>query len=277
MTPAELTDLDLASVTTSLRSRGAPFAIATVTRASGFTAAKPGAKAVLLADGSIAHGWVGGGCVRSALAKAARVALQDGQPQLISLKPQEVLDAEGITAGTDHDGVRFARNGCPSKGSLDIFLEPVLPKPALLIYGTSPVAKALHQLAAGFDWAVQVADAEAASEADRTRNGSTHKPAQERGQCMIVVATQGKGDADALRDALQQGAAFTAFVSSRRKFVALRHKLEQDGVDPAALAEVHAPAGLAIDAVTPEEIALSILAQLTQVRRSKQRARADHV
>ena len=260
MTPAELTDRDLAAVTQALRSEGAPFAIATVIRTAGLTAAKPGAKAVLLPDGTIAHGWVGGGCVRAALARAVKQAVAEGQPQLISLKPQDMLEAEGITPGTEQDGIRFARNGCPSKGSLDIFVEPVLPLPELVVYGASPVAGALKTLAEQFHWMVTEGSAEVppANVPEGTRR-------------MVVVATQGKDDAASLRGALNAGAEFVAFVGSRRKFASLSGKLTGEGCDPALLAAVQAPAGLAIDAVTPEEIALSILAQLTQVRRRRQR------
>lgn len=260
MTPAELTNRDLACVTKELRAGGTPFAIATVIRAIGLTAAKPGAKAVLLADGSIAHGWVGGGCVRSALARAVKQAVKEAQPQLISLKPQEMLEAEGISPGSDQGGIRFARNGCPSKGSLDIFVEPVLPLPELVVFGESPVAEALKVLAGQFQWAVSAASAAAAPAVvpEGTRR-------------MIVVATQGKNDIESLRSALAAGSEFIAFVGSRKKFAALSEKLVEEGVEPAQLALVHAPAGLAIDAVTPDEIALSILAQLTQARRQRQR------
>ncbi|MFY0312143.1 XdhC family protein [Leisingera sp. D0M16] len=265
MTPAELTDRDLACVTRELRAEGAPFAIATVIRTVGLTAAKPGAKAVLLADGAIAHGWVGGGCVRAALARAVKQAVAEGRPQLISLLPQDVLEAEGITPGTDQHGIRFARNGCPSKGSLDIFVEPVLPRPELVVFGASPVAEALKALAAQFQWAVTPGNAKTAPAA---------VPAGARR--MIVVATQGQDDAACLRRALEGGAEFTAFVGSRRKFSALSEKLSGEGADPVLLARVQAPAGLAIDAVTPEEIALSILAQLTQERRRRQRGDQNH-
>lgn len=264
MTPAELTHPEIAELTQDLRQKGEPFAIATVIRTVGATAAKPGAKAVLLSDGEIAQGWIGGGCVRAALKRAASQSLVDGQPQLISLNPQEVLEERGIAAGEDQDGVRFARNGCPSKGSMDIFVEPILPLPELVIFGESPVAEALRNLAGGFQWAVS-----------RPGTNAPGLPLSQGARRMIVVATQGRDDVASLRRAVETEAEFRAFVGSHRKFAALSERLVAEGADAERLASVQAPAGLHIHAVTPEEIALSILAQLTGIRRCAQRGDPD--
>ena len=261
MTPAELTDTEIASLAQDLRARGEPFAIATVIRTLGATAAKPGAKALLDGEGTILQGWIGGGCVRGALVKAVKRALQDGTPQLVSLHPQDLLDEKGLTAGDSVDGVRFARNGCPSKGSMDIFVELILPLPELVIYGDAPVAQSLARLAEQFQWAVTIGDPEASPLA--LSQGETR---------MIVVASQGKGDLACLKQALETSSAFVAFVGSHRKFAALSETLIGRGVARADLDRIQAPAGLAIGAVTPDEIALSILAQLTQVRRRTHRS-----
>ncbi|OIQ41633.1 MAG: XdhC /CoxI family-like protein [Roseobacter sp. MedPE-SWde] len=261
MTPAEMTDTDMATLAQEMRARGEPFAIATVIRTLGATAAKPGAKALLDGEGTILQGWIGGGCVRGALVKAVKRALQDGTPQLVSLHPQDLLDEKGLTAGDSVDGVRFARNGCPSKGSMDIFVELILPLPELVIYGDAPVAQSLARLAEQFQWAVTIGDPEASPLA--LSQGETR---------MIVVASQGKGDLACLKQALETSAAFVAFVGSHRKFAALSETLIGRGVARADLDRIQAPAGLAIGAVTPDEIALSILAQLTQVRRRTHRS-----
>lgn len=234
----------------------APYAIATVIRTIGATAAKPGARAVILADGTIAEGWIGGGCVRGAIARAARAAIAEGRPRLLSIAPGEDLAAQGLSPGQIHEGREIARNGCPSKGAMEIFVEPVLPRPELVILGASPVARALETLAAPFGFDISTAETAAPL------------PASNR-QRMIVVATQGMGDLEALRTALDADPVYIGFVASRRKFAALSARLT--ATDPAALARIHAPAGLAIDAVTPQEIALSILAQIVQIRRSGQR------
>lgn len=261
MTPAEMTDTDMATLAQEMRARGEPFAIATVIRTLGATAAKPGAKALLDGEGTILQGWIGGGCVRGALVKAVKRALQDGTPQLVSLHPQDLLDEKGLTAGDSVDGVRFARNGCPSKGSMDIFVELILPLPELVIYGDAPVAQSLARLAEQFQWAVTIGDHEASPLA--LSQGETR---------MIVVASQGKGDLACLKQALETSADFVAFVGSHRKFAALSETLIGRGVARADLDRIQAPAGLAIGAVTPDEIALSILAQLTQVRRRTHRS-----
>lgn len=264
MTPAELTDHEIADIARDMRARGEPFAIATVIRTLGATAAKPGAKALLDAEGTILQGWIGGGCVRSALAKATKRAMAEGAPQFISLHPQDLLDEKGITPGSDVEGVSFARNGCPSKGSMDIFVELILPLPELLIFGDAPVAKSLSRLAAQFQWSVSQGSSD--TPVDPLTEGETR---------MIVVTTQGKNDLDCLKLALEAEASFVAFVGSRRKFATLSEKLIAQGVSQSALSRVQAPAGLAIGAVTPDEIALSILAQLTDVRRRKQRRETD--
>ncbi len=253
MTPAEVLSSDLAVAAQALRAKDEAFAFATIVRTAGATAAKPGAKALLSADGTIVHGWLGGGCTRGAVKKAAVAALQSGRPQLISVAPEELLAEKGVTAGDEVDGTRFARNGCPSKGSIDIFIEPCLPLPQLVVLGGSPVAMALKALAPQFDWAVTQTVPE-------PTEGSTPQRA-------IVVATQGQGDVDALKSALQLTANHVAFVGSQRKFACLAEKLRQAGFAQDEIAAVKAPAGLDLGAVTPEEIALSILAELIQLRR----------
>lgn len=258
-----------------LRLEGQVFAVATVVRTVDATSAKPGAKALILADGTLAQGWVGGGCARAAVAKAALEAMRAGAPQFVSLRPEELLDAEGVHPGEERAGVRFARNGCPSKGSMDIFVEPVLPLPRLVICGNGPVALALADLAGRFDFYRMLCapgqvngplpDVEALSDSFAFDTA----PGVQR---FVVVATQGKGDEAALRAAIASGAEYIAFVGSRRKFAALTAKLRDGGVEAEALARVQAPAGLHIHAITPDEIALSILAQIVAERRAGKRA-----
>lgn len=260
------------STLSTLRARGEAFAIATVVRTLNATSAKPGAKAIVLADGTIAEGWIGGGCARSAVGKVGAAAIRDGQPQFISLMPEDLLAAEGITPGQERDGIRFARNGCPSKGSMDIFVEPVLPQPRLVVFGAGPVALALADLAARFDLhRTLAAPGLTAAEADHVQD-SFALDSTSTARRFIVIATQGKGDEAALRAALAADADYIAFVGSRRKFGTLSDRLIADGIEPARLAAVKAPAGLDIHAITPEEIALSILAQITQTRRAGGRA-----
>jgi len=253
-------DTEMTRLAEALRAAGTPFAMATVVRTVGATAAKPGARALIQSDGTIGGGWIGGGCVRAALGRAAQEALSDGQPKFLSLMHEDLLAGRGVVAGSAFEGVRFARNGCPSKGSMDVFVEPHLPQPELVVLGGSPVAVALVRLAAGFGLRLNAVPV--AGPLDPARPGA---------QRLVVVATQGKGDLDGLRTALSAGAVFVAFVGSRRKFAALSDTLLAEGVAAQDLARVQAPAGLDIHALTPDEIALSILAQVIAIRRSGQR------
>lgn len=249
-TPNEILAADLAEAAQEMRAKDRPFAFATIVRTVGATAAKPGAKALLGADGTILHGWLGGGCTRGAVKRAALKALHAGTPQLISVTPEELLAKKGITAGENFEGTTFARNGCPSEGTVDIFIEPCLPMPQLVVLGGSPVAQALSALAPQFHWA----------------NTSVLEQDEARQQ-VVVIATQGQGDLDALKQALAAPRSHIAFVGSARKFAALAEKLETAGLSRATIDQIKAPAGLNIGAVTPEEIALSILAELVSVRR----------
>ncbi len=251
---------------TSLRASGQPFAIATVVRTVNATSAKPGAKAIVMADGTIVEGWVGGGCIRSAVSKAAKIALADGSTQFISLRPEEILSAEGRTAGEVRDGIQFARNGCPSKGSMDIFIEPVLPQAELVICGDGPVARALIELAAGFDLLVTHTP-------DGVFGGNTGVPDRQ----FVIIATQGKDDEAALRATALAAPRFAAFVGSRRKFQTLADRLVAAGMDRLAVNRIKSPAGLDIGAILPNEIALSILSEVVLTRRGLQRSGGEAV
>src|SRR5215813_3300695 len=112
---------DVLDTISDRRAEGRPFALATVVRTVAATAAKAGAKAVILPDGTISEGWIGGGCARAAVLKAARDALADGKSRLVSVQPPDVLQGQGITAGDERSGIRFANNLCPSEGTMDIF------------------------------------------------------------------------------------------------------------------------------------------------------------
>ncbi len=252
MTPAEFLSSEFADVAQTLRSRHEAFAFATIVRTAGTTAAKPGAKAIVDAQGTILRGFLGGGCTRGAVKREVLEALRTGAPRLISVAPEDDLTQRGVAPGMQVDGVTYARNGCPSRGTVDIFIEPCLPMPELVIAGTSPVAEALATLAPPFHWSV-------------SRDIAPFQHAA--GLRAIVVATQGQGDLDALSAALAAGADHVAFVGSRKKYAALSARLAQAGIAAHLIDAVSAPAGLNIGAVTPEEIALSILAELTQLRR----------
>jgi xanthine dehydrogenase accessory factor len=268
--PVEVLDL-----VAQLKAADETFVLATVVRTVSVTAAKAGAKAIIRPDGTIVAGWIGGGCARGAVLKAAREALADGAPRMVSVQPENLLAELGVKPGENRDGVRFASNMCPSKGTMDIFVEPVLPHPSLVILGASPVALSLAAQARQLGYHVTVAaprsDLPVATDADLIVDGLALGQLNQAKR-FVVVSTQGKGDEAGLRAAIATPAAYHAFVGSRRKMAALRAKLIGEGLAAAALDTVKAPAGLDLGAITPEEIAMSILAEITLERRRGQRA-----
>ncbi len=261
---------DILDTISTRRAAGQPFALATVVRTVAATAAKAGAKAVILPDGTITEGWIGGGCARAAVLKAAREALADGKSRLVSVQPPDALQDQGVAAGEERAGVRFANNMCPSQGTMDIFIEPVLPHPQLVVCGSSPVAVAIADLARRIGFAVTVcapsAEQGSFAEADRRIEGYA-LPVEEAGMRFVVVSTQGRGDEAALQAALAVETDYVAFVGSRKKAEVLKGKLAERGVASERLAKLKAPAGLDLGAITPDEIAVSILAEIVAVRR----------
>jgi xanthine dehydrogenase accessory factor len=245
-----------------LKAAGTPFVLVTVVRSLAPTSAKPGAKAIIEEDGGI-QGWIGGGCAQPAVIKTARKALDDGESRLIRISPNsEAVEEVGIT--------EFGMP-CHSGGTLDIFIEPVLARPALLILGTSPVAQALCGFADAAGYTVSVAGTDASDtlfpaadsvidDFDVGRIAATPR--------YVVVATQGKRDERALEAALATPAAYIAFIASARKAERLREYLKERGHDADRVDAIESPAGVAIGAVTPGEIALSVLAGVVRARRS---------
>ncbi|MBD3679628.1 MAG: XdhC family protein [Rhodobacteraceae bacterium] len=271
MKPTTLSTERLDALQTHLREDGVPFALATVVRTQDATSAKAGAKAVVSAEGDILEGWVGGGCARSAIARGAKQAIATNSPVYVALRPDDRLKAEDLCHGQSKDGIFYARNGCASRGSMDIFIDPVVPVPDLVVMGDGPVARALVSLAGRFDFRC----IQAARDLDRTQDSaadlaidSFDLPAKGVQDRFVVIATQGKGDEAALTAVLASEPTYTAFVGSSRKFQTLRDRLVEKGADPAALDAVSAPAGLEIGAAIAEEIALSILAEVVARRRA---------
>src|SRR5262249_29459432 len=265
---------DILNSIAARKSSGEPFALATVVRTVAATAAKAGAKAVILPDGTISEGWIGGGCARAAVLKAVRDALADGKSRLVSVQPPEELEGHGHKPDEERGGGRFAKNMCPSQGTMDIFVEPVLPRPQVIVCGSSPVAVAVADLAgrggfAGTGCAAAPGPG-AFAPAGRPVEGCA-APVAEAGARYVVVSTQGRGDEAALLAALAIDSAYVAFVGSRKKAEALKAALSERGVSAERLAKLKAPAGLDLGAITPDEIAISILAEIVAVRRRSMR------
>jgi xanthine dehydrogenase accessory factor len=265
---------DILRIIQARKAAGQPFAVATVVRTVAATAAKAGAKAVILPDGSVSEGWIGGGCARAAVLAAAHDALADGKPRLVSVQPPDALQDQGVASGDERAGVRFAKNMCPSQGTMDVFVEPVLPAPQLVVCGSSPVAAAIAALGRRLGFIVTAcapaSEQAALADADRRIDGYA-LPVDEPGARYVVVSTQGRGDEAALQAALAIDADYVAFVGSRKKAAALKAALVARGVAPERLDRLKAPAGLDLGAITPDEIAISILAEIVAVRRGTQR------
>src|SRR4029078_13543936 len=266
MDPSMSAHVEVMDLVAQMKPAAQPFVLATVVRTVSVTAAKAGAKAIIRPDGTIVAGWIGGGCARGAVLKAAREALVDGEPRMVSVQPENLLAELGVRPGDNREGIRFASNMCPSKGTMDIFVDPLLPPPSLVIFGASPVAMSLATQARGLGYhvtlAAPAADLSAAPDADALVDGFALGELN-LAKRFVVVSTQGKGDEAALRVAVTTEAAYHAFVGSRRKMAALRDKLVAGGVAREAIDRVKAPAGLDLGAITPEEIAMSILAEIT--------------
>ena len=249
------------STANELLAQGEPFAIATVVRYEAPISGKPGNKAIIRADGKLI-GWIGGGCSQPVVVKEALKALADGQPRLVRISP----------SSSPEQGIVDYTMTCHSGGTLDIFIEPVLPKPHVLILGRSPVAQTLAKLATTIGYSVSVAAPDAGGEAfpdaDSIQTNFDLAQLKITPQTFVIVSTQGESDEEALEAALQTGSSYVAFVASKTKAAKTLDDLKERGLAAEKLANVRAPAGLDIHASSPEEIAVSILAEIIQTRKA---------
>jgi xanthine dehydrogenase accessory factor len=245
-----------------LKEANRPFVIATVVRTEDMTSAKSGAKALIDDQGGI-EGWVGGGCAQPAVRTAALQAIDDGRARLIRVRPGEVENT--------NRSIEEYEAHCHSGGTLDIFVEPVLPRPWLLVLGASPVGQVLARLAQEVGYRVAAAcsaeDGSLYPGVERLVVGFELGDAAEPGSA-VVVATQGRGDRTALEAALATDTGYCAFVASRRKAAKVKEELVESGCDAIRVNAIRAPAGIDITAVTPEEVAVSILGEMIQFRRA---------
>lgn len=242
---------DLLTLAAELRKRGEPFALATVVRCERPTSAKPGAKALIRPDGRVV-GWVGGACAEPVVAREAQAALRDGQPRLV------VLVGDGGRDPARTEGIVHFPMTCHSGGTLEIYVEPFLPKALLVLVGHGPVIETLATLGETAGFAVSILPGDTVAGALR---GLSLDPS-----ASVVVATHGELDEEVLTRALATPAGYLSLVASRKRAAAIVETLRHRGVPPAQLDRLKAPAGLDIGAVTPEEIAVSILAEIIQTR-----------
>ncbi|MBZ5724155.1 MAG: XdhC family protein [Acidobacteriia bacterium] len=242
--------------TSELAAEGKPFALATVVRVEGSSSARPGSKALIDGQGRLVMGWIGGGCAEGAVRREAIECIARRRPRLITLDmTDEVL------------GV-----GMPCGGIMDVYIDPVLPQPELLIVGHGRIAETLGALARMVDFSVTVddpsADRKSFPDADRILTGDLDlSEAHINARTFVVIATQHKGDHLWLQKAIEAEAAYIALISSRHRAALVLDYVVANGVAPEKLERVWAPAGLDLGAATPEEIALSIVSQMVALRR----------
>ena len=240
------------------------FAIAMVVNRQIPSSGKPGDKAIIQKDGKLI-GWIGGGCTRGIILKEAVESMQEGKPRLVRISP------EG--GGIVNKGVKEYKMTCHSGGSVEVYIEPVLPRPQLLIMGKSHVAMALSRIGKAMDYSVTVLAREADPNAFVDANTLTDEPLTEKfihANTCIVVCTQGENDEDALEQALHSGVPYVSFVASRRKANAVFNNLRQRGISFDQLKRIKTPAGLDIGAKLPEEVAISIIAEVISFIRSEE-------
>jgi xanthine dehydrogenase accessory factor len=255
--------------TAKLIAQGESFVTATVVRALPPTSGKPGDKAIIHGDGRIS-GWIGGGCAQPVVIKEALKAQADGRPRLVRISPSDSNTEEGIVDYT---------MTCHRGGALDIYLEPVKPKPQIMILGQSPVVQILARLGSMIGYGVAVVSSESPKESiDGVESIVTNDLKLPSGkittQTFVVVSTQGEGDEEALEHAVNSDARYVAFVASKTKAGKVLEFLKTRGVSQERISRVRAPAGLNIGATSPEEIAVSILAEIVQIRASAAKSAA---
>jgi len=228
---------------------GEPFALATVVWRQGPSSSQQGSRAIITASGEL-DGWIGGACAEPAVIREAQQVISSGSARLL------LLGSPDQFGGAVPDGMRVVPIACQSEGALEVYIEPVLPVPHLVIVGRSPMAHALATMARSLDWNVDMID------------GDDFVTASASSRSMLVVATQGHSDEAVLERAVAAQPAYLGVVGSRRRGEALLGYLADRGVPKKQLERVRVPAGLDLGSTTHVEIAVAILAELVRFRAS---------
>jgi xanthine dehydrogenase accessory factor len=266
---------NLLQLAADLARREEPFVLAIVVRRQPASSSQAGDMALITAAGAF-HGWLGGSCTQPTVVREAQRALADGQPRLVALAPDPETERR--------PGVAVFPMTCHSGGTVEIYLEPVVPGPRLVVFGVSPTARALVQLGKAMGYTVAVVDPEISEAGPELFSGADQiladagplagPLAPSASPRFVVVATMGERDEEAIRAALALQPAYLGVVASRKRFAQIRETLEAGGVTAASLDAIHSPAGLKIGAQRPEEIALSVLAQIVEQRHAAEKTAA---
>lgn len=240
-----------------------PTALALVVRREAPSSGKPGDKAIISKDGKV-DGWIGGGCTKGIVIKEALSAIREQTPRLVRILPQD--------GGVDTPGVKNYLMTCQSGGSVEVYIEPIMPATQIRIFGRSHIAKALCEVgrAAGFEISVisDLAEVEMFPEAQNVTSLKSFDKDTQYPNDFVVVCTQGEQDEESLHAALNTKPRYISFVSSRKKANSILMALKKRDVPHDELVKVNTPAGIDINAKTPHEVAISILAQIIQEKRS---------
>ncbi len=255
--------VDVLTLASELARRGEPFVLATVVWRRPPTSGKPGARALVEADGTL-RGWLGGACAEPSVIREALRALEDGRPRLMFLGPPDELQARRS------EGVVAVPIACQSEGAMEVYLEPTPPSPQVVAIGRSPAVDALASMAQALGWRAVVVDDGGAPEdhpgVERVATGLDLDAVGVDERSFVVVATQGHYDEVALERALATRAAYVGLVASRKRAETVLGYLRDRGLPEESLERVRAPAGLDLGSVAHEEIAVAIMAELVQAR-----------
>ncbi len=252
----------------ALLDQNTPFAMAVVVRAEKPTSGKPGDKALITGDGSM-YGWIGGSCSQPTVIREALKALKDGKSRFIRLSP----DPQKLVP---RDGLIDLPITCFSGGTMEIYIEPQYPQPRLLVIGSLPVARTLIALGKLMNYDVVVVDPDGhvPAETDHVVTNLADIAAHIHSETYVAIATHGSFDEAALEYVLKAKPRYIGLVASRKRYESVVEYLKAQGLDEVALKQIKVPAGLDIHAQQGDEIALSIMAEIVQVRRTA--TPADH-
>jgi xanthine dehydrogenase accessory factor len=229
-----------------LAQRGEEFALATVVWRQGPSSGHQGSRAIVTAAGEI-RGWIGGACAEPIVLREAQAAIRDREPRLL------LLGMPGHF-GSVPDGMTFIPISCQSEGAMEVYIEPVLATPHLVVVGRSPMARTLCDLALALGWRSDLIDCADFTSADVDASA------------VVVVATQGHGDEEAIGQAVAAVPAYVGLVASRKRGEAVLGYLADRGVARELLDRVRVPVGLDLGHTSHREIAVAVLAELVQLR-----------
>jgi xanthine dehydrogenase accessory factor len=251
---------ELITLASKLAARGERFALVTVVRREPPSSARVGDTALVIANGEV-HGWVGGGCTRSTLLRESLRAMSDGEPRLLSLSVDP--------AAEPRRGVVALSMTCKSGGAVDLYVEPVLPAPRVVVFGATPIARAMVRIAHAMGYRVDLVapEADAADFPEAARVSGEMAPGLSPQGAFVLVATMDESDLEAIEAAVPLKPSYFGVIASRKRFAELLDALRARGVAGEVTESILAPAGLDIGARTPEEIALSVMAHIVERRR----------